>query len=112
MLLHDFTPLSRPLVLSKILINIEEQEIVPHSSSSDSDASDSAESTPVTIAPTMTVTDYSKMTQGLFFRVYEGSSEDEMLLFDQLDLNSRTDSQTGMPMMSIGDAMVTVNSTV
>lgn len=52
------------------------------------------------------------MTQSLFFRVYEGSEEDEVLLFDQLDLNSRTDSQTGMPMMSIGEAMVNVNTIV
>lgn len=55
-LLHDFTPLSRPLVLSKILINIEEQEIVPASNNSDSDSDEPA---PVTTAPMMTVTDYS-----------------------------------------------------
>jgi hypothetical protein len=50
------------------------------------------------------------MTQNLFFRVYEGSVEEEILIFDQLDLNSRINNQTGKPEIAIGEAIVTVNT--
>lgn len=56
--------------------------------------------------------DYDKLSKQLFFRVYEDSLQEEVLLFDQLDLNSRVDAGTGMPHMTIGQAIVTVDAKV
>ena len=56
--------------------------------------------------------DYGKATENLFFRVYEGTIQEEVLLFDQLDMNSRIDNDTGLPEMMIGVPIVSVDTTV
>ena len=49
------------------------------------------------------------MSDNLFFRVYEGTIDNEVLVFDQLDLNSRINNETGLPYMLIGEPIVTVD---
>ena len=56
------------------------------------------------------VMDYAKMTENLFFRIYQGTIQEEALIFDQLDHNSKIDSTTGLPEMQIGEAIVNINS--
>ena len=56
--------------------------------------------------------DYGKLTENLFFRVYEGTIQEEILLFDQLDMNSRVDSESGLPEMTIGVPIVSVDTNV
>ena len=82
-LLHDLTPLSKPLILSKILIVIDEPSIeAPEPDSEDSEGENKNSSTKQVLTEVM---DYSMVTENLFFRVYEGSAEEETLIFDQLD---------------------------
>ena len=38
--------------------------------------------------------------------------EEEILIFDQLDMNARIDPLTGRPMRSIGEAIVAIESRV
>ncbi len=53
------------------------------------------------------------MTDKLFFRIFQCEAMDQSeLVFDQLDLNSRFDKQTGMPLMQIGEAVVSVDEMV
>lgn len=106
---HDFTPLSNPLILSKILIVIDEPS-ADENQEADSSYESEEESKQEPMA--LEVMDYAKMTENLFFRVFEGTVEEETLLFDQLDQNSKIDAATGLPMMSIGEAIVTVNARV
>ena len=56
--------------------------------------------------------DYAKITENLFFRISEGSVEEEILIFDQLDQNSKIDAKTGQPLMNIGEAIITANAKV
>ena len=89
MLLHDFTPLSSPLVLSKILIVYQEPPKRKTATRKGIDSDEEPEQQ-------LEVIDYSKIAENLFFRVYEGtSSEAETLLYDQLDMNCRIDKTTG-----------------
>ena len=107
MLLHDFTPVSKPLILNKIMIIIDEPSI--ETPDADSDNSEE-EQTP---CPVLTESiDYAKNTENLFFRISEGSVEEEILIFDQLDQNSKIDGKTGQPLMNIGEAIITVNAKV
>ena len=83
-LLHDFTALSKPLILSKILIVIDEPSL--ESPDPDSDDSEGEQHRKSASQQVLTeVMDYSMVTENLFFRVYEGSAEEETLIFDQLD---------------------------
>lgn len=90
-LLHDLTPLSKPLILNKILIVIDEPSIESPSKVSDDSAEgdsktgDHHNSSHTNPQANRVVTDYSKITEDLFFRIYEGSVEEEILIFDQLD---------------------------
>ena len=82
-LLHDLTPLSKPLILSKILIVIDEPSIeTPDPGSDDSEGENKNSSTKQVLTEVM---DYSMVTENLFFRVYEGTVEEDTLIFDQLD---------------------------
>ena len=95
-LLHDLTPLSRPLILNKILIVVDEPSIESPEKSSDDISPQNDSKTGGDILHSE-VTDYSKITENLFFRIYEGTAEEEILMFDQLDQNSKIDAATGMP---------------
>ena len=75
----------------------------------DSDNSEE-EKTPCTVL-TESI-DYAKITENLFFRISEGSVEEEILIFDQLDQNSKIDAKTGQPLMNIGEAIITANAKV
>ena len=101
-LLHDFTPLSSSLVLSKILIVFDE---VSPGENSDSDEEEGMQQA-------TQVLDYSTMTRDLFFRVFEGPTHEESRIFDQLDLHMRIDSSLGLPEQPIGVPIVTVNAKV
>ena len=83
-LLHDLTPLSKPLILSKILIVIDEPSIEapeqPDSEDSEGEIKNSSTKQVLT-----EVMDYSMIAENLFFRVYEGTVEEDTLIFDQLD---------------------------
>ena len=82
-LLHDLTPLSKPLILSKILIVIDEPSIeTPDPGSDDSEGENKNSSAKQVLTEVM---DYSMVTENLFFRVYEGTVEEDTLIFDQLD---------------------------
>ena len=91
--LHDLTPLSKPLILNKILIVIDEPSIESPSKVSDDSAEGDSKtggdhqhnSSHTSHPANREVTDYSKITENLFFRIYEGSVEEEILIFDQLD---------------------------
>jgi len=85
-LLHDFTPLSSPLILSKILIVIDEPSLefpAEATAGASDDSQEEKQETPMPSQPE--VMDYGKMTENLFFRIYEGTVEEESLIFDQLD---------------------------
>jgi len=71
-LLKDFTPLSGPLVLNKILI-VYEEEVTPKAKTEDGDSEEEEATVDF---------DYGKMTEGLFFRVFQCQMEEEVLLFD------------------------------
>ena len=82
-LLHDLTPLSKPLILSKILIVIDEPSIeAPEPDSEDSEGENKNSSAKQVLTEVM---DYSMIAENLFFRVYEGTVEEDTLIFDQLD---------------------------
>ena len=50
------------------------------------------------------------MTDRLFFRIFQCHLDEEVLIFDQLDMNSRIDQKTQKPVMSIGEAIVAVET--
>ena len=82
-LLHDLTPLSKPLILSKILIVIDEPSLeAPDPHSDDSEGENRAPASKQVLTEVM---DYSMVTENLFFRIYEGTVEEDTLIFDQLD---------------------------
>lgn len=82
-LLHDLTPLSKPLILSKILIVIDEPSL--EAPDPDSDDSEGENRAPASKQVLTEVMDYSMVTENLFFRIYEGTVEEDTLIFDQLD---------------------------
>ena len=59
-----------------------------------------------------TVMDYSQMTDRLFFRIFQCQHDEEILVFDQLDMNTKIDQKTRKPVMSIGQAIVAVETQV
>ena len=65
-ILNDFIPLTRPLIMCKIIITLE-REMSPQKSKSDD------------IESQLEQFDYSKMINNLFVRVF---ADDETLLFD------------------------------
>ena len=65
-ILNDFIPLTRPLIMCKIIITLE-REMSPQKSKSDD------------IESQLEQFDYSKMINNLFVRVF---ADDEALLFD------------------------------
>jgi len=69
-LLKDFTPLSGPLVLSKILIVLDEEEIDPQQSQTAGQNEDSDEEIDGSKRVRAPIIDYSRMTEKLFFRIF------------------------------------------
>ena len=106
--LRDFAPLSKSLKLSKILIVFDEPDVQSPAkiSSNGRQTEGSSEDEDSNVAPAHEVIDYDELSKQLFFRVYEGTVQEEVLLFDQLDINSRA------PQMQIGSAIVSVNVVV
>ena len=76
-ILQDFIPITKPLILCKIIITFEE---VSPKKSKRSKQEDSE------ILEEPLVFDYQKMLKNLFIRIF---SDDETLLFDQLDQSLR-----------------------
>ena len=96
----DFTPLSSGLILSKVLIVFD--EIVTTAKSPGGSETEEASH--------HVVMDYTKMTENLFFRVFECQTNEESLVYDQLDLFTRSvQSPTGQPPTPVGQVIVNVD---
>lgn len=105
--------------MNKIFIIFEEPEEKSGPDLQDDYNSEDADDSPAVAEPTV---DYHELTDRLFFRVFQSPQRndneqdsgaddvfEERLIFDQLDMNSRIDPETGKPMMAIGDAIVAIN---
>jgi len=105
---HGFIPLSRPLILSKIIIFLDSEyedegfnivEKVDNSSASSLATPDGEETLEL-------VTDPNDFARGLFFQITQNGK----LIYDQLD--SATKDSTGNVVDGIGETLISVDRSV